>query len=82
MARACPPIHPVTAPELAQHRLAEAQSMVQFRALAVIARKRAIASLGGAVRPLRAIGLRLDPLHVVVGEAEMVADLVDQHMAH
>src|SRR5258708_8845942 len=26
--------------------------------------------------------LRLDALHVVVAEAEMVADLVDEHVAH
>src|SRR5262245_63787577 len=32
--------------------------------------------------PLRALRFRLDPLHVVVGEAEMVADLVNEDVAH
>src|ERR1700736_6119030 len=35
----------------------------------------------GAATPSSVVNLSLDRLHVVVGEAEMMADLVNQHMA-
>src|SRR5579871_4706026 len=40
--------------------------------------------LGGTALPAQRllVHARLDPLHVGIGEAEMVANLVHQHMAH
>src|SRR5215470_12722595 len=90
LARARAALHPVAAPELAQHRLAQAQSLVRARAADGLARTGARSPVEAgcarprarAARPLRMIRFRLDPVYVVVGEAEMVVDLVDEDVAH
>ena len=66
---------PAAAPsELAQRLLAAQESLVRERPRAGAA--------GAGTRAALRLHVALDPRHVVVAEAEMVADLMDQHVAH